>query len=372
MSYLSGPTTYTGTTLIVQNPGSTGNKVPPVAVQIRNASAWVISTTTAGETYLIDPFTASTVPITSSESQISLIGTLDAYPSLPNGYVTLEWLVNGETASEPDGPLTAAATVSAILSGNVTNTPAARQVFQGAYTPGVNAPMNINLQSTDRSLVVLLNTVLNSDRLSVIGNQSGAGYSSGTVADTPEDWGWSCPAYGSADTSVSLVIANTTHIARTLTILALPDELVFGETWAPESVQLMVPGSPSFLGVAGSLGTPMLIMGSNTPMGGLLVATNNNTLSGGTGNLLASNPPAGTYYRLHRLASPDMPSTGGPLSLIAAGNFVAEMGGALLQNDKDLTGQLVNGTVTFFNGTSVNNPRIVLTYDQIPTSAVPW
>lgn len=130
---------------------------------------------------------------------------------------------------------------------STTSAGSARIVFSGAYTPGTTGPRNLNLISTDRSLVVLLNNVFNNDRLSVTGGTSGAKYSPGGTNDVPVGWGWTCPAYGLADPVVTLnIVGNNTP--RTLTVLAMPDEVLFGETWAPEAVELVTAGSNTPLG----------------------------------------------------------------------------------------------------------------------------
>lgn len=118
MSYLSPPQLFTGTALTFPNPSIVGSATPAVNVQIRNATGWVMSILTLTGAQYIDPYTATTVPIDSGQQTIAVTGTLDAYPQLSNGYVYLQWLLQGESPTEPDGPLTSAATVASTLTNN--------------------------------------------------------------------------------------------------------------------------------------------------------------------------------------------------------------------------------------------------------------
>ena len=184
---------------------------------------------------------------------------------------------------------------------NVTNTPGvnvqvagtpgvagtARVVFSGSYTPGTSGSKTVTLLPTDRSLVVLMSTAFNNDRLAVVGNQSGTPYSPGDAKDQPLVWGWACPAYGQADTSCNFIITGTAT-ARTVTVIAVPDELVFGETWAPQTSLLMAPGLAAFLGV---LASPLAVFEDEIPgsSGGINVTTSPQNILG---------PPAAGFIRI--------------------------------------------------------------------------
>lgn len=135
--YNSLPQVFTGTTLTFNNPGTKGvNAGSPVNVQVRNASGWVITVATYTGNQMIDPFTAATVPIDVGQQSIQIVGALNAYTGL-SGYISLEWLLPNETPSEPDGPLTSAATIASI-SGAIT-TQQAQALFAGSPYSFTNA-----------------------------------------------------------------------------------------------------------------------------------------------------------------------------------------------------------------------------------------
>lgn len=127
---------------------------------------------------------------------------------------------------------------------------AARVVYSNnAYVPGTTGPVDLALLQTERSLVVLMSLAFANDRLSVVGNTSGAAYSPSGANDGPGVLGWTCPAYGVADPTVRFRIAGNVQV-RVVTVIAVPDEILFGESWAPESV------IPVSAGTFNPVGTP--------------------------------------------------------------------------------------------------------------------
>lgn len=120
MSYLTPPQNVTGSILVLNNPGTVQNSAAPVAVQVRNASGYVL-TVSALKNQMIDPFTATTIEIATGENLV-INPSFDAYSKL-SGYLSAEWLLPKESPTEPDGPLTSAATIASI-SGDVTTIPA--------------------------------------------------------------------------------------------------------------------------------------------------------------------------------------------------------------------------------------------------------
>lgn len=143
----------------------------------------------------------------------------------------------------------------------------ARVVYSNpAYVPGTTPTQHIPLLQTDRSLVVLMSLAFNNDKLAVVGDTSAAPYSPGDAIDSPNVWGWVCPAYGAADPTVSLRITGNVT-ARAVTVIAVPDETTFGETWAPQAVQLVANGAGALIGVVGNPLVVELTDGVNTPIG---------------------------------------------------------------------------------------------------------
>lgn len=129
MSYLTPPVNLTGSPITFRNPGTGGSNAPAVAVQVRNASGSVLTVNQLTGQAMIDPFTATTVPI-ALDQDIIVIPSFVAFGV--SGYVSAEWLLAGESPSEPDGPLTGPATIAGAISqvyaaailGNTTLNPA--------------------------------------------------------------------------------------------------------------------------------------------------------------------------------------------------------------------------------------------------------
>lgn len=117
-----GPFTLTlGDTLPLNDPGATSNN-PATAVQIQNASPFIIEVNAGGTLLTIQSFTAQTVVTSGGGQQMSVepIGTNIASVTTSDDSLTVVWLLAGESSPMVDGPLTAAAIVAAI-SGALTN-----------------------------------------------------------------------------------------------------------------------------------------------------------------------------------------------------------------------------------------------------------
>lgn len=136
MSYQSAPQLFNGSTVVLPNPGTVGSTVAPNRIQVKNASGWVIQVQAIDGSKFIDPFTAITVDIGIVDS-FSIVGALNAYTNLTTGYVSAEWLLSTDNPTEPDGPLTAAATVSSVLS----------SINQQVLAKNVSIPLNTVIQS---------------------------------------------------------------------------------------------------------------------------------------------------------------------------------------------------------------------------------
>lgn len=126
--------------------------------------------------------------------------------------------------------------------------------------------ITVQLLPNERSLVIVgevfLNPPLNAIAYSVIGNQTGTVYGSGFwnggVSTNPAALpAFTCPAYGSADTSVNVSFSPNGGFSSVLTveILAVPDEVALGTQANPEfvvPVALNASGSYTPSGVSGN------------------------------------------------------------------------------------------------------------------------
>jgi hypothetical protein len=249
LSYLSQPFAYNGAAINIPNPGLVGNQQPAVAVQIRNASGWVIQVQGQTRQIMIDPFTATTVTIAQGQQSIAGIGSLDAYPG-SSGYISAEWLASGESPGEPDGPLTSAATI-ATISGAITTTPQEKvilspQAFSIVCAGGGQYSQNysVSINPTDRSIIVFItstNFPANFSYLKavLIGNTSGYQYGPGyqipgTSFTGTQEFVFGLPAYGAEETSFTLQLqaftVGASTVNGTLMAFSVPDEIVDSQT----------------------------------------------------------------------------------------------------------------------------------------------
>lgn len=244
--YNSLPVPFTGATVNVNNPGLTvgTSNAAPSQVQIRNASGWVITVATINGQQMIDPYTAATVPIDVGQQSIQIIGALNAYTSLSTGYLSLQWLLPNESPTEPDGPLTSAATI-ATISGTITNTPQQKSVipwtslvFSGTGTQFHTFTINTN--PTDRSVVFFMNTTASSGtvesiRTTITGNSTFNQYGQGELFQnfvsglTLQDYIFALPVYGTIETSFTVTIAvnfggSPGSLNMSLAAFSVPDE----------------------------------------------------------------------------------------------------------------------------------------------------
>lgn len=116
----------------------------------------------------------------------------------------------------------------------------ARVVINQAFTPGVTPAVRINLQQTDRSLVFVVASAVNLYHPQVLGVQSGVQYGGqlAQLVNTRSQWGVAVPAYGAVDQQVDVSLTGPA-VATELIVVAVPDEAVAGQYWAPEFVSLI-------------------------------------------------------------------------------------------------------------------------------------
>ncbi len=103
-----------GTALPLNDPGANSNN-PATAVQIQNASPFIIDVNAGGIALTIQSFTAQTVPTSGGGQEMSVtpIQTNQPGQTTATKVLTVVWLLAGESAPMVDGPLTAAAIVNA-------------------------------------------------------------------------------------------------------------------------------------------------------------------------------------------------------------------------------------------------------------------
>lgn len=113
-----GPFTLTlGDTLPLNDPGATSNN-PATAVQIQNASPFIIEVNSGGIVLTIQSFTAQTVLTSGGGQQMSVLPLASGGSAQTTAVqsLTVVWLLAGESAPMVDGPLTAAALASTLAS----------------------------------------------------------------------------------------------------------------------------------------------------------------------------------------------------------------------------------------------------------------
>ena len=112
-----GPFTLTlGETLPLNDPGATSNN-PATAVQIQNASPFIIEVNSGGIVLTIQSFTAQTVLTSGGGQQMSVTPiSASTSTSVAAKSLTVVWLLANESAPIVDGPLTASALVSGLAS----------------------------------------------------------------------------------------------------------------------------------------------------------------------------------------------------------------------------------------------------------------
>ena len=136
----TGPQSLTlNTTTTVPNPFTYGGN-EPVAVQVCNASGFLLEASAGGLVYLVQAYTALTVPLSGGGQNLSLL-PFSGSASAPYNTVSETWLLSGETSPMQDGPLTAAA-VAAAISGVVVT---ATQNFEAASAIALTALNAYNL-----------------------------------------------------------------------------------------------------------------------------------------------------------------------------------------------------------------------------------
>jgi len=131
------------------NPFTAGYNAP-AACQVCNSSAFTLQVSTLGSPYVIQAFSAVTVPVNGNEPlQVLPIATIASASSATS--ITLTWLLGGESAPQEDGPLTAAA-IAAAIAGTITFP----QTLL-ASVPGGTLTATVTLPPNCETLIIITN-----------------------------------------------------------------------------------------------------------------------------------------------------------------------------------------------------------------------
>ncbi len=106
-----------GTTLPLSDPGANSNN-PATAVQLQNASPFIIEVNSGGTLLTIQAFTAQTISTSGGGQQMSVAPLASGARSQVAAVASLSavWLLAGESSPMVDGSLTAAALTSSLSS----------------------------------------------------------------------------------------------------------------------------------------------------------------------------------------------------------------------------------------------------------------
>ena len=178
----TGPQNLTlATPATVANPYTYGGN-EPVAVQIDNATGFLLQASAGGLVYLVQAYTALTIPLSGGGQNLTLLPfTGSATP--PYNQCTETWLLAGEESPMPDGPLTAAA-ISAAIAGTV-NTQYAETLV--ATVAGGTASDIVTLPAGTLSIIVL-DPSANGGQCAGIGQTTGAEYLGFLFDGVSERW----------------------------------------------------------------------------------------------------------------------------------------------------------------------------------------
>jgi hypothetical protein len=261
--------------LAVHDPGATSNN-PSTAVQIQNASPFIITANVAGFSLTIQSFTAQTVALGGGGQQGSItpVQTNQTGVTTAANSLTLVWLLPGEQAPMVDGALTAAAITAAITAINVPVTTLYNQNFNfagGSLNTALAAPANLL-----GFRVFLNNTGGAAESLTVQVNNNASGQSMSVNVYVP--------VFAQILVPIPIAANQGDNVQLVITVLAS------GQTTFVSWVG--VGENPA---VQTTQGFPL----STYPVGGTLHAAAN--VTSGTVGLVGA-PPVGMALRLHTVA----------------------------------------------------------------------
>lgn len=98
---ITGPYAITaGQTLSLNDPAKWS--IASQTVQIQNNTGFTVSVQSSGAAYNIQPFTASTIPCAGGQT---LVAQVSSTINVSGGFLTAVWLLPGQDAPMPDGPM---------------------------------------------------------------------------------------------------------------------------------------------------------------------------------------------------------------------------------------------------------------------------
>lgn len=303
----TGPFTLTaGSSITLADPQVTGQW--STAVQIQNASGFLLSVQSDGAPYTIQPYTASTIPTPPGGAIIPV--TPSALIANQVGTLTAVWLLDGQKAPIEDGSLTqtiASERTTVLSNGGSPPSYISGSSITVAAGGGLGLYYLLPLQPTDQTLTVLaypvggfISVLGSSMSLRVVGNISGQVYFDSSIPFqlVPSDGGTTYanitfPVLAGVDTAVLInsggLALNNTPASLNVTILA-------------SSIPM---GSP-----------PITRPADVVTYGGLQVVNNTAILNASSSLTLQGNPPVGCLWRIHSWAMRDVFPAGFSQSVI--------------------------------------------------------
>lgn len=98
---VTGPYAITaGQTLALNDPATWSSASQ--TVQMQNNTGFTVSVQSSGSAYNIQPFTASTIPCAGGQT---LVAQVSSTINVSGGFLTAVWLLSGQDAPIPDGPM---------------------------------------------------------------------------------------------------------------------------------------------------------------------------------------------------------------------------------------------------------------------------
>jgi hypothetical protein len=128
------------TPLPLIDPGANSNN-PATAVQIQNASPFIVEVNTGGIVLTIQSFTAQTIPTSGGGQQMNVdpIASGPSAQTVAAKSLSIVWLLAGESAPMVDGPLTASAIATTLAAQGL----AGAQVISETKTVASGANQNL-------------------------------------------------------------------------------------------------------------------------------------------------------------------------------------------------------------------------------------
>lgn len=224
---------------------------PPIGVELSNISGLICQVQIGGQNYWLEPWTARYFSVASASIGCEVIPTADISPAQadPLRLVGMVYQI-GDTPPSSEVRSLAGLALTAALSSEVTLANGQTVGIDGAVTTQGNARLassgsvangspvvTVNLNPTDRSILVLVSNVASVDVVGNTSNTNWADYAYGTTPVSVPIGVLSVPVFGVSDTSVNVTLNRRTQTgAVAWQIIALPDNIEPGSVGSPLSV----------------------------------------------------------------------------------------------------------------------------------------